>query len=143
MTNNPAVNRYLKDEDMDRIDHALGRPVWPLRETYRNHYATDASGTLAVDFAFSSHWEKSGQRGDMAFFTVTEAGRKALSDYLDELDIGERHRAYIVTFEGHDDIIPAKSRAHARYANWLQISDCFAELTFGEFIKSSSVRLAE
>jgi hypothetical protein len=74
---NPSVNRYLKDKPMDRIDHALGRPIWPMRETYRNHYATDATGTLAIDFAFSAHWQQRGQSGDMAFFAVTLAGRKA------------------------------------------------------------------
>lgn len=35
---NPTVNRYLKDKAMDHIDHALGRPVDPLRESYRNHF---------------------------------------------------------------------------------------------------------
>ena len=30
-----SVNRYLEDKGMDRIDHALGRPVDPMRETYR------------------------------------------------------------------------------------------------------------
>lgn len=28
------VNRYLKDKAMDHIDHALGRPVDPMDETY-------------------------------------------------------------------------------------------------------------
>lgn len=142
MSPNPAVNRYLVDKEMDRIDHALGRPIWPLRETYRNHYATDSNGTLAIDFAFSRHWEKTGQHGDMAFFSVTDAGRKSLSDYLEGLDVGERNSAYAVTYEGHTSIVPAKSRAHARYALWLDISDCFAELTFGEFIRASTVRAA-
>lgn len=142
MTENPSVNRWLKDKAMDHIDHAIGRPVWPLRETYRNHFATDATGTIAIDFAFSPYWARVGQQGDMAFFAVTTAGRKALAAYLDGMDVGERQRAYVVTYEGHSRIVSAKSRSHARYSEYLTISDCFSELTFGEFIKHSSVRLA-
>ncbi|RUM98085.1 hypothetical protein EET67_09695 [Pseudaminobacter arsenicus] len=127
---------------MDRIDHALGRPIWPLRETYRNHYATDATGALAIDLAYSAHWESLGQSGSMAFFAVTVTGRKALADYLDSMDATQRHRAYLVTYEGHSRIVPAKSRANARYSEFLTIRDCFSELTFGEFIRASSVRQA-
>lgn len=75
MTRNPRVNRYLKDKAMDHIDHALGRPVDPMGETYRNHFATGADGKDAKQFAASSNWEKVGQRDDMAFFAVTDAGR--------------------------------------------------------------------
>lgn len=32
------VNRYLKDKAMDRMDHALGCPVDPMQETFRNYY---------------------------------------------------------------------------------------------------------
>lgn len=142
MANNPAVNRYLKDKMMDRIDHALGRPIWPLRETYRNYYATGASGPLASEFMSSPNWERLGQRDDMAFFAVTETGKQALTEHLARLDAGERHRAYIVTFESYKTIVPAKSRAHARYSQWLTIRDVYSELTFGEFIKDSSVRVA-
>lgn len=140
MGTNPSVNRCLDDKAMDRIDHALGRPVWPLRETYRNHFATDATGTLAVDFAFSCHWERLGQSGDMAFFAVSEAGRKALSAYL--VEIGDQYRAFVVSYEGYEQIVPARSRSAARYAQYLTISDCFSDLTFAEFIGASSVRLA-
>ncbi|WP_315920374.1 hypothetical protein [Mesorhizobium sp. SP-1A] len=139
---NPTVNRYLADKAMDRIDHALGRPIWPLRETYRNHYATDATGTLAIDFASSPLWERVGRSGDMAFFAVTNAGRTALARYLESLDVGERHRAYIVTYEGHDRIVPAKSAGNARYSEFLTIRDCFSELTFAEFVRASRVRVA-
>lgn len=142
MRDNPVVNRYLKDKAMDRIDHALGRPTWPLRETYRNHYATNASGPLAREFISSPNWEPLGQRDDMAFFAVTETGRQVLTEHLARLDAGERDRAYIVTFQSYRTIVPAKSRAHARYSQWLSIRDVYSELTFGEFIKDSSVRVA-
>lgn len=139
---NPSVNRYLKDKAMDHIDHALGRPVWPLRETYRNHFATAATGTKAAEFTASPNWELMGQRDDMAFFAVTDLGRNALADHLDRLNASERHRAYVVTFEGLSCIVPAKSRSSARYSEYLAFSDCRSDLTFGYFIKNSSVRLA-
>ena len=37
-----TVNRYLADPAMDDVDHALGRPLDPMRESYRNRYAVDA-----------------------------------------------------------------------------------------------------
>jgi len=141
-SSNPPVNRYLADKAMDRIDHALGRPIWPLRETYRNHYATDATGTLAIDFAYSAHWEQIGQSGTMAFFAVTELGRKALAAYLETLDAKERFRPYVVAYEGHERIVPAKSAGNARYSEFLTVRDCFSKLTFAEFIRASSVRAA-
>lgn len=139
---NPKVNRHLKDKAMDHIDHALGRPVWPHRGSYRNHFAIDACSDIAASFDASPHWRKGNSNGDMAFYYVTDAGRQALSDYLDSLDIGERYRAYVVTFEGQSWTTAAKSRAHARYVEWLKVSDCNFELAFGDFIKRSTVRLA-
>ncbi|WP_319533384.1 hypothetical protein [uncultured Cohaesibacter sp.] len=35
---NHSVNRSLDDKAMDAIDHALGRPVDPMSESYRNYY---------------------------------------------------------------------------------------------------------
>jgi hypothetical protein len=140
---NPSVNRYLSDNAMDHIDHALGRPIWPLRESYRNYFATDVRSDLASAFNASFHWELRNVTPDaMAFYSVTDAGRNALADYLDGLDVGERHQAYAVTFEGQTCVVPAKSRAHARYSEWLSISDCFCDLTFADFIKRSQVRNA-
>lgn len=140
MKGNPHVNRWLRDKAMDRIDHALGRPVWPLRGSYRNHYATDANGSLAIDFGFSPHWEFIGGSGDMAYFGVTHAGRQALCEHLSV--IGEPHRAFAVTYEGFTTIVAAPSRAAARYREFLAISDCCCDLTFGEFMRASIVRAA-
>ena len=143
MDSNPTVNRYLRDKTMDHIDHALGRPIWPLRESYRNCFATDIRTNLAAEFQESPHWELgSVDQNGMGFFYVTQAGREALAAHLDGLDVGERHRAYVVDYAGYSSVVPAKSRAHARYSKWLDISDCCADLTFGDFIKNSSVRVA-
>ncbi len=56
---------------MDRIDHALGRPIWPLRETSRNYFATQADGKLAKTFDASDHWTRGGVSGEMAFYTMS------------------------------------------------------------------------
>lgn len=125
---NPKVNRHLEDKAMDHIDHALGRPVWPLRESYRNNFAIDDESDLAKVFDASPHWEKRGVNGAMAFFSVTQAGREALADHLKQQ--AKPARAFVVTFDGHSTIIPAKSPGAARYAYFLKISDVLPDLTF-------------
>ncbi|TIL54347.1 hypothetical protein [Mesorhizobium sp.] len=140
MTDNPTVNRYLEDKAMDHIDHALGRPIWPLRETYRNYFATDANGALAMQFEASPHWTKSGQRDDMAFYRVTNQGREALADHIASQP--DPWQPYLVTFEGHTSIVPERTGAKAKYAYYLIVSDSWSELTFGTFCKRSTVRRA-
>lgn len=137
---NPSVNRYLNDKAMDRIDHALGRPIFPMRETYRNHYATAADGELAKCFDGSAHWSLNGQRGDMAFYSVNDAGRKALADYVSNLK--DKHRPFVVSFDRYSRIVPERTRAKAKYACYLAVSDTWSELTFSAFCKSASVRSA-
>lgn len=138
--NNPRVNRYLKDKAMDHIDHALGRPVDPLGETYRNHFATGADGKDAKQFAASPNWEKLGRRDDMAFFAVTDAGRKALADHLKK--IGDPWKAYEVSFNGYTSIVSAKSSGNAKYQKYLDVSDCYSELKFVDFAREAKVRRA-
>lgn len=129
------VNRTLKDEAMDRIDHALGRPCDPLVETYRNHYATDDP----EGFAGSPHWCKTARHGDMIFYSVTDQGRAALKAHLRE--IGDRHRLYVVRLDGQDmNPRAAKSHGAARYDAWLDVSDC-SDISFRDFQKRSRVRL--
>lgn len=135
---NPTVNRCLRDKEMDLIDHALGRPMWPMRETYRNHFATDAESGRAIDFTFSLHWEKTAQSGDMAFFSVSMAGRKALAEHLKTLE--EPWRAFEVSFDGFTTVVPAKSRSKAIYSYFLDVSDGWDDLTFGEFIRNARAR---
>lgn len=137
---NPPVNRWLVDKSIDNIDHALGRPVWPLRETYRNHFATGANGVKAAQFDVSPHWAKTGQSGDMAYYSVTPAGRQALADHLARIE--SPWRAFTISFDGHSRIVPERSRAKAKYAYYLVVSDTWSELTFGEFCKRTTVRSA-
>lgn len=138
--NNPRVNRYLKDKAMDHIDHALGRPVDPMGETYRNHFATGADGKDAKQFTASPNWKKVGQRDDMAFFAVTDAGRKALADHLKK--IGDPWKAYEVSFNGYTSIVSAKSSGNAKYQKYLDVSDCYSELKFVDFARQAKVRKA-
>jgi len=137
---NPSVNRYLKDKAMDHIDHALGRPVWPLRESYRNHFAVETGSKLAKEFDASPYWRSGRSFGGMASYSVTDDGRKALVDHLATL--AEPHWAFIVTFGEFSRIVPAQTRAKAKYAYWLEVGDCLHDMTFGEFSKRASVRRA-
>ena len=137
---NPSVNRYLKDKWIDNIDHALGRPVWPQRESHRNFFSTAAGGALAKEFESSPLWELRNVEQRMAWFSVTAAGRDALDRYLKSE--GEQHRAYVVDFESYRTVVVGKSHANARYSYFLLISDCRPDLSFGDFARRCRVRLA-
>lgn len=140
MNENPTVNRSLKDKAMDHIDHALGRPIFPLQESYRNYFATGANGNQFRASAASPNWKKTGQRDDMAFFSVTDLGRHALADHLKTLE--KPWKAFVVSFDGYTKIVPAQSRSSAKYSWWLEISDCWSDLRFIDFAKHARVRAA-
>ena len=138
------VNRSLKDKAFDHIDHALGRPVDPLSETYREYFAIGRYSELAAEFRNSPYWEEADGSSSMAYFYVTRAGREALAVHLRE--IGDPHRLYNVTYENrrlHDISVVATSRGKAKREAYYKISDVFEDLTFGEFVKAvKSVRLS-
>lgn len=140
MGENPTVDRYLTDKAMDHIDHALGRPIWPLRETSRDYFATHAGSRLARAFDASEHWSLSGVTGEMAYYIVTDAGRNALAAHLSSLD--RQDYAWSVTFEGHTTVVPAETAGKAKYHHWLRVSDCWSELTFAAFCRGARVRRA-
>lgn len=138
------VNRSLADKAMDRIDHALGRPVNPLSETYRNHYAANEASAAADQMSASPHWREivlpKAQRGDLRFFEVTEAGRFALRDHLRQ--IGDRNRLWNITYGGFEMTEAAQTASKARYAKWLSLSDVMPDLTFKQFASEARVRRA-
>jgi hypothetical protein len=136
------VNRSLKDKAFDHIDHALGRPVDPMVESYRNHFATDAGSKEGKAFAASPYWDTHGssEPGRMAYFFVTQAGRVALKQHLKE--IGDKNRLYDVSYLGQTQAVVAQSAAKARYSLWLDISDCFCDLKFRDFCRQATVRSA-
>lgn len=137
---NKSVNRYLKDKAMDYIDHALGRPVFPLHETYRNYFAIGESSEIARGFKASPNWDQGKSCGDMSYFFVSATGRQALVDYLQS--IGDKNRLFIVDYAGMSLPVVSTSHSKARYSKWLDISDCNDDLTFMDFCKSARVKLA-
>ena len=135
------VNRYLKDKAMDRIDHALGRPVDPMGESHRNYFAVEPDSDIAAAFDASPFWHRNGKSGSgMAYYHVTAEGRQALKRHLKE--IGDKHRLFDVTYQGQTQTVIAVSASKAKYSLWLDISDCFCDLKFGAFARAASVRLA-
>lgn len=133
-----TINRYLDDKAMDRIDHALGRPLDPTAETYRNFYTTD--GDLADDMAASPFWCE-GRRGrDLRNFCVTDEGRAALAAHLRQ--INDPHRAFTLTFDGHARTVVAASRDKAKYSYFVDLRDALPDLTFKDYCRRASVRLA-
>jgi hypothetical protein len=133
------VNRHLKDEAMDRIDHALGRPVDALSPTSREYYCTDDAGLEADEMRASPHWREGRRYGESRWFTVTPEGRIALHDHLRK--IGDRHRAFDVTYRDITSQVVATSRSKARYQHWLGVSDA-VEISFFNFCRRASVRLS-
>lgn len=134
------VNRYLENKAMDHIDHALGRPVDPLSETYRNYFYVIGDTALRRYLAGSPHWRSNGQVTDGEYFSVTDAGRQALASHLKQ--IGDKHRRYIVLWGGYEMEVVATTAAKARYRKWLDISDVDDSLTFARFQRESKVRSA-
>ena len=135
------VNRSLKDKHFDWIDHALGRPVNPLRPSYRNYFAANAQGDIADHMATSPHWHENksitcGQR----IFNVTNAGRRALADHLKT--IGDQHRLFTVEWDGMEMKQVAKSHSNALYLKWLSVSDSY-DISFIDFASTARARLAQ
>ncbi|SCM73437.1 conserved hypothetical protein [uncultured Pleomorphomonas sp.] len=141
MSENLRVDRYLENKAMDHIDHALGRPLDPLGETYRNYFATgsrmfdgDPNWTL-VDIS----------KGGTLIYSVTDEGRQALADHLKA--VGSKDRAFVVTVEIDGVIdewsVVARSRSKARYSRYRDLVDVFPDLTFGAFCRRSTCRLDE
>jgi hypothetical protein len=133
------VNRYLEDKAMDHMDHALGRPVDPRAETYRNYFYVIGETDLRRELASSPYWQSNGKTREGEYFSVTAEGREALASHLKA--IGDRHKRWVVSYAGYQMEVVAISRAKARYSKWLEISDVNDSLTFGEFQRKSKVRL--
>lgn len=140
MTSNPTVNRYLKDKAFDNIDHALGRPVDPMAETYRNHYACEKGGVKAAAFKKSRYWRLTSSTGNMSFYSVTDAGRMALGAHLKE--IGDQWGRYSVTWNDETCIIAAISEDDAKKRAYDTASEFFSDLTFRQFGREVSVSRA-
>ena len=139
MVGNPKVNRSLADKAMDHIDHALGRPTWPRVESFRNYFATEAGSAEAIAFDASPHWRLRGRQRDMLFYSVTDLGRQALTDYLSQRP---EYRRWRVIHRGHESIVTARTAAKARYLHWLDIAEIMSGLRFVDYARHISVRRA-
>ncbi len=145
---NAQVNRWLKNKDMDHIDHALGRPVDPLNKShsYRDHFALSNDDKIA-EFRASPNWTEGASGHGTTFFHVSDEGRAALAAHLKE--IGDKHRLFEVIYapdwseKPEANLVAAKSRGAAKYAYWIDLSDSLCDLTFKDYCKDVSVRLAQ
>lgn len=138
---NLRVNRSLKDESFRLIDHALGQPLDPMGETFRNYFCCSVGGKHVADFDSSPFWEKGHEDTKSVYFHVSDEGRKALSDHLKS--IKSPHRAYRVLCAGWDQVLVSTSHAKACYSVFLDMSEGDDDLTFRKFLDlRPSVRLA-
>jgi hypothetical protein len=135
---NPTCNRSLKNKMMDHLDHALGRPADPLMKSYRNYFATDTGSALAQDFSASPFWKLATTQQGMAYFSVTDTGRQVLAEHLNKLDAPWRR--YEVTFGEYSRCVAERSASKAKYFYWLDVSDCFSDMTFFEFCRTARAR---
>jgi hypothetical protein len=134
MADNSNVNRRIEDPDMRQIYHALGRPLDPMQETYRDYFAECAGTIREGQMRASPHWDGGTTRGDLTYFHVTASGRAALAAYLKET--GDRWRRYVIRWNGFDLDICERTRAKAMYAAFLRVSDSY-DVTFGAFVRSA------
>lgn len=137
MTNNPRVNRCLADKMFDHMDHALGRHFDPADQTFRNYFATDAGSALAQEFDASPWWKLGRVSDGMAYYHVTTAGIYALKGYLAK---NNPIHLFVVSFNGFSSNVTAETAGKARYADFLDRTDVYPDLTFIEFSKHASVR---
>jgi hypothetical protein len=141
---NPSINRGLKDQSFNQIDHALGRPLYPLRETNRNFFGT-SDDTLAASFIESGHWNDHGTRFEERVFSVNADGRAALAAHLKE--IKDPHRGFFVSFDlngaRHEDFVVAKSAAAAKWDTVEALRDSCQNYRPQEFFKTARVQVAD
>ncbi len=136
MSENLRVDRYLENQAMDHIDHALGRPLDPLGETYRNFYATGSRR-----FDGDPNWTLVEiTKGGTRVYSVTDEGRQALAEYLKAS--GSKHRAFLVSVEidgiVDDRTVVAENEADACWGRYLDIVDVLPDLSFDEFLRHAS-----
>lgn len=131
---NHSVQRRIDDADMRRIYHALGRPLDPMQDTYRDYFAECAGTVLSGQMRASPYWCGGTTRGDLVYFHVTDAGREALAAYLKQT--GDRWRRFVIRWQDFHIEICERTRGKAMYVAWLQVSDSYS-VSFGEFVRQA------
>lgn len=134
--NNPSTHKSLKNPDMDDLYHALGRPVDPLMESYRNRYF--APDVMIDELTASPFWHRF---DDTNYFEVSAAGRKALDGYL--ASISDPTRVWEVRLNDHDgsyvSSYAADSREQAVHHAIASLQDS-GYLSVSEFIRHTEIR---
>jgi hypothetical protein len=137
-----TVNRSLADPAMDDIDHALGRPLDPMAETYRDYYALPPDDPLVGPMLASGHWRQAQAiPGGLVYLRVTTEGRAALVAHLRA--IGDPHRRFTVTTPEVSMTEIARSADNARYSAFLRLRDVMPDLTFLAFCRTARVALSD
>jgi hypothetical protein len=149
-----SVNRSLKNETFNQMDHALGRPVNPMSDShsYRNFFSVSFDSPIGQKMDASPYWERvSSSDGSVTGFCVNEDGRRALCEHL--IEIGDRHKVFDVYIDtgklGLDPCnrpmeVVAETRGKAKSKAWRDISDAFEGITFTQFMRAiTSVRISE
>ena len=134
-----SVDLVCADVPYGQTQNAWDKPIpfGPMWQQLRRVTKPDAAIVL---MAASPHWAE-GKRGvSLRYFYVTDAGRAALAEHLRE--IGDPHRAFSITFDGHTRAVVAVSRSKARYSHFLDLSEVMPDLKFVDYCRRASVRAA-
>jgi hypothetical protein len=112
------------------LQHALGRNEYGKnrdgRADYRNHFC---AGEGSNDFALC---REAVAQGLMREYPPSQISG---GDYVFVVtDAGKAHVA------ANSPPEPKRSRGQERYRRWLNVSDCYPDLTFGEWLKTDSAR---
>ena len=131
-------NRSLADKGMDALDHALGRPTNPHSATTRNFFGVAVGCNEAKAMKENPNFIHTRDFMGTSGFAVSDEGKVALSVYLKANWTPPRR--YNVAWGESLRTIQADTRAKAKYRAWLEMD--FVDLTFGEYAKNASARLA-
>lgn len=125
----------LTDADFDLMHHAVGRPDGRHVKPYRNYFAVDGDSPTAARFRETGVWREGRSIPDqLAYFAVTESGIEAMWEWLAARQKAKGLRHYRVwADEVEPRVFLAKSRAAARYALFLQLSDAWS-ISFQDFV---------
>lgn len=130
-------NRSLDCKRMDALDHALGRPT-NTHDTNRNFFGVEAGCDDADAMKADPYWIHTRDFMGTSGFAVSAEGKAALQKYLRAN--WTPPKSYNVTWgESTRNIIAQKASA-AKYRAWLEMD--FTDLTFGEYVKNATARVA-
>lgn len=104
------------------LQHALGRDEYGHGTDYRNSFVTGPGGGC---FALCNEAVAQG--------LMTDRGAVEMYDGDHVFTVTDAGKAYIAE---HSPRPPKLTPGQVRYRRWLQVSDCYPGLTFGEWLKA-------